>query len=87
MALRAAALIVPTASAARPAVRLRYRWDDQLIPLPGARIVTVFGPIVDPCPPGEPPRTVGEIQAQIEQALIASTRRAEAWCRGGDLGG
>jgi lysophospholipid acyltransferase (LPLAT)-like uncharacterized protein len=38
MALRAAALIVPTASAARPAVRLRYRWDEQLVPLPGARI-------------------------------------------------
>jgi lysophospholipid acyltransferase (LPLAT)-like uncharacterized protein len=78
MALRANAVIVPTVAAASPAIRLTYRWDKHLVPLPGARVVIEAGPIIDPNPPDGSALSVEEVCARIGAALDAGTRRAEA---------
>ena len=77
IAQRAKAVIVPTAVASRPAVRLRYRWDDHLVPLPGGRTMVHFGPLIDSAPPDRPAPSVDEITLRIEEALTAGVRRAE----------
>lgn len=81
MALRSNAAIVPTSAAASPAVRLTYRWDKHLVPLPGSRVVIEAGPVIDPFPPGGPRLTVDEICSRLGAALSSGARRAEARLR------
>lgn len=77
IAQRAKAVIVPTAIAASPSVRLAYRWDDHVVPLPGGRITVHFGPLIDTAPAEGTPPSIEEIQAAIDEALTAGTRAAE----------
>jgi lysophospholipid acyltransferase (LPLAT)-like uncharacterized protein len=78
IAQRARAVIVPTAVASRPALRLRYRWDDHLVPMPGGRTMVHFGPLIDTAPAGQPAPSVEEITLHIERALTAGERNAAA---------
>lgn len=80
IAQRAGAILVPTAIAAVPAVKLITRWDDHVVPLPGGRIMVHFGPLIDAAPPGEPAPDLDVIQARIGDALTTGTRIAEAAC-------
>jgi lysophospholipid acyltransferase (LPLAT)-like uncharacterized protein len=77
IAQRARAILAPTAVAASRAVRLRSRWDEHLIPLPGARIVVHFGPLIDAGPPGGPQLTVEELSERIGKTLTEGVRTAE----------
>lgn len=77
IAQRAKAVIVPTAIAANPSVRLTWRWDDHVVPLPGGRITVHFGPLIDTAPPEGTPPTIEEIRAAIDEALTAGTIAAE----------
>ena len=43
IAERSGAPIIPAAVAAARAIRLRYRWDHYLVPLPFTRVAIVFG--------------------------------------------
>ena len=78
IAQRARAVIVPTAVASTPAVRLRYRWDDHLVPMPGGRTMVHFGPLIDTAPAGQASPPVEEITLRIEDALTTGVRRATA---------
>ena len=77
IAQRAKAVIVPTAIAASPSVRLAYRWDDHVVPLPGGRIDVHFGPLIDTAPPGGEAPAIEDIQRSIDDALTTGTARAE----------
>jgi lysophospholipid acyltransferase (LPLAT)-like uncharacterized protein len=73
MARQAKALIVPVGNASRPALRVP-RWDRYWLPLPKARIFTVFGPAIDV------PRGVRreEVLQQLTTALNRLDERAAA---------
>ncbi len=78
IAQRAGAVLVPTAAAASRSVRMTWRWDEQLVPLPFARIGVHFGPVIDTRrPEGEPP-TVDELRARIGDALADGAQRAQS---------
>ncbi len=76
MAQRAGAVLVPTFAVASRAIRLRNRWDQMLIPLPGARLDIHFGPAIDARPPDGARPAVEEMQARIAQVLAAEGRRS-----------
>lgn len=64
--------VTPMAFAARPAVR-RPRWDRQIVPLPGSRLVAVIAPPIHV----ERSRKIDdELTASLANALAGATRRA-----------
>jgi lysophospholipid acyltransferase (LPLAT)-like uncharacterized protein len=80
IARRAGAVLVPTAAAARPAIRLRWRWDDHRLPLPFARAVAYYGRAIDPA---EWPRDRSNERAMLERVtrdLRYADERARALC-------
>lgn len=77
IALRAGAVLVPSAVACRRAIRLRNRWDEHVIPLPRTRIVVSFGPLIDATPPDQPTLpSVEQLQQQIQRGLENGLRHA-----------
>ena len=82
IARRAGAIIVPSAVGAWPALNLRRRWDNHLIPFPFGRVVACFGPIIYAAPPTGEKLTVVQIQQRVAQALGEGTLRAEQLARG-----
>ncbi len=73
LAQRKGAKIVTYAFAAHPVKRLKS-WDRFVVPFPFGKGAVVFGPIID-APRDASPET---IRQQVEDALNASTERAEA---------
>lgn len=76
MAQRAGAVLVPTFAVASRGIRLRNRWDQMLIPVPGARLDIHFGPAIDARPPDGARPSVEEMQARIREILAAEGRRS-----------
>ncbi len=81
MGRRARAVVIPASAASHRAVKLRYRWDDHLVPLPWSRTVVHFGAPIDAYPPEGPRPSAGQLQESIGEALAWGARKAEALCR------
>ena len=80
IAQRADAVLIPCATAARPAVRLP-RWDRHLVPLPFARTVVVMGdPLETRSPAAGPAPTVESLTEAIARSLGDVVARASARC-------
>ena len=83
LAQRAGACLVPCATASSGALRLKWRWDDHLVPFPFSRTVAHFGSIIDTRPSaGKAPGTE-ELQDRVTEALAIGDRRATELCRAG----
>ncbi len=78
IAQRAGAVLVPTSAAASRSLRMTWRWDEQLVPLPFSRIGVHFGPVIDTRRPEGQPPTVDELRARIGHALAEGAQRARA---------
>jgi lysophospholipid acyltransferase (LPLAT)-like uncharacterized protein len=81
IAQQSGAMIIPMAAAASHAVRLGYRWDKHLVPIPLSRVGIHFGPIIDACPPGGPSPSRDELREQIAEGLREGALLAEQLCR------
>lgn len=77
IAQQAKAVIIPASAAASPALRLRQRWDDHLLPLPFSKAVVRFGEPIDAAPTNAPQPTGEQLRIRIEEALIAGALEAE----------
>jgi len=77
MARRAGAMLVPMVAASNRRMDLVGRWDKHMIPLPGARTVVHFGPLIDPLAQRSLPPQPDELREEIGEALIAGMRQAE----------
>lgn len=85
MGQRSGAAIIPTSAASSSAVRLGYRWDDHLVPLPWGKTVVHFSqPVEIDLPDDQSPEA---LQNRIEDALRENTRKAEAICKNPEQGG
>lgn len=80
IALRADALLVPCAAAARPAWRMR-RWDRQLVPLPFSRGVVVMGAPIETRTGSRGHPDTGTLTCQIADGLDEVARQARALTR------
>ena len=77
MAKRSGAVLVPIGAASNRQINLVKRWDKHMIPLPGARTVVHFGPIIDPLEQLSLPRTTDELRGKIAEALLTGMHQAE----------
>lgn len=75
IALRAGAILIPCATAARPAARLR-RWDRHLVPFPFARVVVVLGAPIDTSPRDDEVPSVESLTREIAAGLDRVGERA-----------
>lgn len=75
IALRARAIVIPSAAAARPAARLR-RWDRHLVPFPFARVVVALGAPIDTSPRGDGVPSVESLTREIAAGLDRVGERA-----------
>ncbi len=71
MAKRSGAVLVPMVAASNRQMNLVKRRDKHMIPLPGARTVVHFGPIIDPLEQHSPPPTLDELREKIAEELLA----------------
>ncbi len=81
LAQKTGAVLVPVGGAASRSLQLRYRWDRQLIPLPGSRTVIHLGAPVDASSSNGARPNVDELVQRIAEAIDAATVRAEELCR------
>jgi lysophospholipid acyltransferase (LPLAT)-like uncharacterized protein len=84
LAQRSGAILVPCVPVASRGIRLTRRWDQHLIPLPGARLFLSFGPLIDAAPVDGVVPTVEELTQRVAIGLAEGARRAEAMARGLD---
>jgi len=80
MAKRSGALLVPIVVKSNWQINLPKRRDKHLIPLPGARTVVHFGPIIDPMAQQPLPPTPDELREKIAEALCTGTHQVEKLC-------
>jgi len=80
MSKRSGAVLVPIIVRSSWQINLPRRRDKHLIPLPGARTVAYFGPIIDPLVQQPVPPTLDELRDKIAEALLTDMRRAEELC-------
>ena len=80
MAKRSGAVLVPMVATSNRQVNLVKRWDKHMIPLPLARTVVHFGPVIDPLERHSPPPTLDELQRKIAEALLTGMHQAEELC-------
>lgn len=80
MAKRSGAMLVPMVATSNRQVNLVKRWDKHMIPLPGARTVVHFGPIIDPLEQLSLPPTLDELREKIAEALLTGMHQAEELC-------
>jgi len=76
LAARTGTPIVPHAFDAHPAWRL-HSWDRSLVPKPGARVVSAYGPPLTP-PENSTPEAVERMRVQVEEALNKLHAEVEA---------
>ena len=77
MAKRSDAVLVPILATSNRQMNLVTHWDRPMIPLPLARTVVRFGPVIDPLERHSPPPTVDELREKIAEALFIGMHRAE----------
>jgi lysophospholipid acyltransferase (LPLAT)-like uncharacterized protein len=77
MAKRSGAMLVPMVATSNRSMNLVKRWDKHMIPLPGARTVVHFGPIIDPLEQHSLPPTLDELQEKIAEALLTGIHQAD----------
>jgi lysophospholipid acyltransferase (LPLAT)-like uncharacterized protein len=82
IAKRSGAVLVTTVAASNRQINLVKRWDKHMIPLPGARTVVHFGPIIDPVEQLSLPRTTDELRGKIAEALLNGMHQADELCLG-----
>ena len=75
MAKRSSAVLVPAVVSSNWQINLPGRRDKHLIPLPGARTVVHYGPIIDPLLQHSAPSTLDELREKIAEALVIGMRR------------
>jgi lysophospholipid acyltransferase (LPLAT)-like uncharacterized protein len=80
LAQRAGAGLVPCATASSRAVRLKWRWDNHIVPFPFCQTVAHFGSIIDTRPASGKVPSVEELQIRVAQALAVGDRRAAELC-------
>ena len=73
IAYRAGAVIIPTTASSQPAMHLRKRWDQHLVPLPFSKVQILFGRIIDTCPTSGPRPSFKEICQRLQAALTLAT--------------
>ncbi|MEE8473223.1 MAG: hypothetical protein V3S82_08645 [Dehalococcoidia bacterium] len=81
IAKRSGAVLVPMVAASNRKINLVKRWDKQMIPLPGARTVVHFGPIIDPLEQPSLPPAIEELRGKIAEALLTGMHQAEELCQ------
>jgi len=72
MARHSGAVLIPIVVKSSWRINLPKRRDKHLIPLPGARTVAHFGPIIDPLEQS-PSLTIDELREKIADALVTDT--------------
>jgi len=77
MAKRTGAVLAPMVATSNRRMNLVKRWDKHMIPLPGARTVVHFGPIIDPLEQYSLPPTVEELREKIAEALLTGMHQAD----------
>ncbi len=77
MAKRSGAVLVTMVATSNRLIILVKRWDKHMIPLPGARTVVHFGPIIDPMEQLSLPPTTDELREKIAEALLTGMHQAE----------
>ncbi len=80
MAKRSGAVLAPMVAISNKRMNLVKRWDKHMIPLPGARTVVHFGPIIDPLEQHPLPPTLDELRGKIAEALLIGMHQAEELC-------
>ncbi len=80
MAERSGAVLAPMVATSNRRMNLVKRWDKHMIPLPGARTVVHFGPIIDPLEQLSLPLTLDELREKIAEALLTSMHQADELC-------
>jgi len=80
MAKRSGAVLVPIVIVSNRQVNLVTHWDKPMIPLPGARTVAHFGPIIDSLEQLALPPTLDELREKIAEALLTGMHQAEELC-------
>jgi len=80
MAKRSGAVLIPMVADSNWKINLVKRWDKHMIPLPGARAVVHFGPIIDPLEQHTLPPTLDELRGKIAEALLIGRHQAEELC-------
>ena len=80
MAKRSGAVLVPMVATSNRRMNLVTHWDKPMIPLPGARTVVHFGPIIDPLEQHTLPPTLDELREKIAEALLTGMHQAEELC-------
>ena len=80
IARRSGAVLVPTSVSSNWQINLPKRRDKHLIPLPGARTVVHFGPIIDPLAQQPARPTLDELREKIAEALFTGVRCEKELC-------
>ncbi len=77
IAKRSGAVLVTMVATSNRSMNLVKRWDKHMIPLPGARTVVHFGPIIDPLGQHTLPPTLDELREKIAEALLTGMHQAK----------
>ena len=80
MAKRSGAVLASMVATSNRRINLVKRWDKHMIPLPGARTVVHFGPIIDPLEQHSLPPTLDELREKIAEALLTGMHQAVELC-------
>lgn len=75
------AVIIPASAAAKRSIRLRNRWDEHLVPLPGSRVVVYFGTPIEPVNEDGQPIAAERLQQKIKRSLDEGAEIADQICR------
>ena len=78
MAKRSGAVLAPMVATSNRRMNLVKRWDKHMIPLPGARTVVHFGPLIDPLEKSSLPPTLDELREKIAEELLAGMHQTDA---------
>lgn len=76
------AVIIPASAAASRSIKLRKRWDEHLVPIPGSRAVVYFGAPIETTLDDGQVVNAELLQETIKQSLNEGIVHAERLCRG-----
>jgi len=79
------AVIIPASAAASRSIKLRKRWDEHLVPIPGSRAVVCFGAPIETILEDGQAVDAEQLRETIKQALDEGAKHAERLCRGQDM--
>lgn len=87
IAQRAGTVIVPTVAVVDHAISVRWRWDKQVVPLPGSHIVVFMDTPIEVQPVNTPPPSVEELRVHLANALQRLAEEAASVAKSQGLSG